>query len=222
MTKSSQTDTSHAPEPARSEVVVQLERDFGAPLLESQRKSTLSNDGHVTLEEARGALAHYERERVTITTFAADRRCDVARAPSRFDIHVNDSDSSAIVDAAETRVDEVGLCVLADKRQVLSFEALFREPLDFDCSVDRPPAKTKAPLKWAQLEGRCLILNGSASTLAWPEVSHLAANSELTAACSRPRRNCWPASANSRTDAQRRLAMRRSDRRSGFEEARRE
>ena len=186
---------------AVSMTLKQLERDVGAPLFDSERKSTLSNVGRVVLEEARGILAHYERACAAMTTFAADRlgRCDIASVPSvavtllpraiarvrlaggRFDIHVRDIDSSAIVDAVENGIVEVGLCVLANKRPELSFEALFREPLDFVCRVDHPLTKRKAPLKWAQLEGCSLILNGSVSALGLPEVARLAANSKLIA-----------------------------------------
>ncbi len=128
----------------------------------------------MVLEEARGMLAHYERACAAMTTFAADRlgRCDIASVPSvavtllplmrcaqvrqaeeLFDIHVRDIDSSAIVDAVENGVVEIGLCVPANKRPELTFEALFREPLDFVCRADHPLTKKKAPLKWAQLAG---------------------------------------------------------------------
>ena len=186
---------------AVSMTLKQLESDIGAPLFESERKSSLSNVGRVVLEEARGVLAHYERACAAMTTFAADRlgRCDIASVPSvavtllpraisrvrlagsRFDIHVRDIDSSAIADAVESGVVEVGLCVLANRRPELSFEALFREPLDFVCPVDHPLTKVEAPLKWEQLEGCSLILNGSVAALGLPEVSQLAANSKLIA-----------------------------------------
>ena len=126
-------------------------------------------------------------------------RCDIASVPSvavtllpraiarvrqaegLFDIHVRDIDSSAIVDAVENGVVETGLCVPANKRPELTFEALFREPLDFVCRADHPLTKKKAPLKWAQLAGCGLILNGSVSALGLPEVAKLAANSKLIA-----------------------------------------
>ena len=156
-------DQIHRTPSAVSMTLKQLELDIGAPLFESERKSTLSNVGRVVLEEARGMLAHYERACAAMTTFAADRlgRCDIASVPSvavtllpraiarvrqaegLFDIHVRDIDSSAIVDAVENGVVEVGLCVLANKRPELTFEALFREPLDFVCRVDHPLTKKK-------------------------------------------------------------------------------
>ena len=194
-------DQIHRTPSAVSMTLKQLELDIGAPLFESERKSALSNVGRVVLEEARGMLAHYERACAAMTTFAADRlgRCDIASVPSvavtllpraiarvrqaegLFDIHVRDIDSSAIVDAVENGVVEIGLCVLANKRPELTFEALFREPLDFVCRADHPLTKKKAPLKWAQLAGCGLILNGSVSALGLPEVAKLAANSKLIA-----------------------------------------
>jgi LysR family transcriptional regulator, carnitine catabolism transcriptional activator len=194
-------DQIHRTPSAVSMTLKQLELDIGAPLFESERKSTLSDVGRAVLEEARGMLAHYERACAAMTTFAADRlgRCDIASVPSvavtllpraiarvrqaegLFDIHVRDIDSSAIIEAVENGVVEVGLCVLANKRPELTFEALFREPLDFVCRVDHPLTMKKGPLKWAQLEGCGLILNGSVSALGLPEVSKLAANSKLIA-----------------------------------------
>src|ERR1700722_11923190 len=194
-------DQIHRTPSAVSMTLKQLELDIGAPLFESERKSTLSDVGRAVLEEARGMLAHYERACAAMTTFAADRlgRCDIASVPSvavtllpraiarvrqaegLFDIHVRDIDSSAIIEAVENGVVEVGLCVLANKRPALTFEALFREPLDFVCRVDHPLTMKKGPLKWAQLEGCGLILNGSVSALGLPEVSKLAANSKLIA-----------------------------------------
>jgi LysR family transcriptional regulator, carnitine catabolism transcriptional activator len=194
-------DQIHRTPSAVSMTLKQLELDIGAPLFESERKSALSNVGRVVLEEARGMLAHDERACAAMTTFAADRlgRCDIASVPSvavtllpraiarvrqaegLFDIHVRDIDSSAIVDAVENGVVEVGLCVLANRRPELTFEPLFREPLDFVCRADHPLTKKKAPLKWTQLEGCGLILNGSVSALGLPEVSKLAANSKLIA-----------------------------------------
>jgi LysR family transcriptional regulator, carnitine catabolism transcriptional activator len=194
-------DQIHRTPSAVSMTLKQLELEIGAPLFESERKSALSNVGRVVLEEARGMLAHYERACAAMTTFATDRlgRCDIASVPSvavtllpraisrvrqaggLFDIHVRDIDSSAIVDAVENGVIEIGLCVLANKRPELTFEALFREPLDFVCRADHPLTKKKGPLKWTQLEGCSLILNGSVSALELPEVSRLAANSKLIA-----------------------------------------
>src|SRR6202522_236642 len=194
-------DQIHRTPSAVSMTLKQLELDIGAPLFESERKSALSKVGRVVLEEARGMLAHYERACAAMTTFAADRlgRCDIASVPSvavtllpraisrvrqaegLFDIHVRDIDSSAIIDAVENGAVEIGLCVLASKRPELTFEALFREPLDFVCRADHPLTKKKGSLKWAQLEGSRLILNGSVSALELPEVSQLAANSKLIA-----------------------------------------
>ncbi len=194
-------DQIHRTPSAVSMTLKQLELDIGAPLFESERKSALSNVGRVVLEEARGMLAHYERACAAMTTFAADRlgRCDIASVPSvavtllpraisrvrqaggQFDIHVRDINSSAIVDAVANGIVEVGICVLANKRPELTFQPLFREPLDFVCRADHRLTKTKAPLKWTQLEGCGLILNGSVSALGLPQVADLAARSKLVA-----------------------------------------
>jgi DNA-binding transcriptional LysR family regulator len=186
---------------AVSMTLKQLEDDIGAPLFESERKGALSPVGRIVLDEARAMIAHYDRACLAMTSYAADRqgRCDVASVPSvavtllpraiaqlraegsRFDIHVRDSDSSAIVDAVENGMVEVGLCVLASKRPQLSFEPLFHEPLDFVCPADHPLAKSKRPLKWAQLDGESFIRNGAAAALGLAETEALAAGSKLTA-----------------------------------------
>jgi DNA-binding transcriptional LysR family regulator len=186
---------------AVSMTLKQLEDDVGAPLFEGERKSSLSHVGRVVLEEARAMIAHYDRACSAITSFAADflGRCDVASVPSvavtllpraisrargagaPFDIHVRDIDSSAIVQAVENGAVEIGFCVLAGKRPDLTFEPLFREPLDFICPADHPLAKSKTALSWARLAGSALILNGSAAALGLPEIAALAARSKLVA-----------------------------------------
>lgn len=186
---------------AVSMTLKQLEDDVGAPLFDGERKAGLSQVGRVVLEEARAMVAHYDRACSAITTFAADflGRCDVASVPSvavtllpraisrarttgaPFDIHVRDIDSSAIVHAVENGVVEIGFCVLANKRPDVTFEPLFREPLDFVCPVDHPLAKSKTSLSWARLQGASLILNGSAAALGISEIGPLAARSKLVA-----------------------------------------
>jgi DNA-binding transcriptional LysR family regulator len=186
---------------AVSMTLKQLEDDLGAPLFDGERKSNLSQVGRAVLEEARAVIAHYDRACSAMTTFALDfvGRCDIASVPSvavtllpraiararhmgaPFDIHVRDIDSSAIVDAVENGMVEVGLCVLAGKRTEVSFEPLFREPLDFVCPVDHPLARSRTALGWSRLAGTALILNGSAAALGIPEVATLAARSKLVA-----------------------------------------
>ena len=69
-------DQIHRTPSAVSMTLKQLELDIGAPLFESERKSTLSNVGRAVLEEARGMLAHYERACAAMTTkdFSPRRR----------------------------------------------------------------------------------------------------------------------------------------------------
>jgi LysR family transcriptional regulator, carnitine catabolism transcriptional activator len=101
----------------------------------------------------------------------------VARALSegaKFEIHVRDSDSNAIVEAVENGVVEIGLCVVASRRPQLIFEPLFREPLDFVCPAGHPLAKSKRPLSWSSLDGASLIQNGSAAALGLAEIDALA------------------------------------------------
>src|SRR5689334_2705408 len=69
---------------AVSMTLKQLENDIGAPLLEGERKSNLTDVGRAVLEEARAVIAHYDRACAAITTFAGDfvGRCDIASVPS--------------------------------------------------------------------------------------------------------------------------------------------
>lgn len=186
---------------AVSMTLKQLEDDLGAPLFDGERKSNLSQVGRAVLEEARAVVAHYDRACSAMASFAVDfvGRCDVASVPSvavtllpraisraraagaPFDIHVRDIDSSAIVDAVENGVVEIGLCVLAGKRTGVSFQPLFREPLDFVCPADHPLARSRQPLRWSQLKDAALISNGSAAALGLPEIAKLAARSKLVA-----------------------------------------
>jgi len=186
---------------AVSMTLKQLEDDIGAPLFEGERRGALSPVGRIVLDEARAMIAHYDRACSAMTNYAANRpgRCDVASVPSvaatllpravaqarahgaAFEIHVRDSDSNAIVEAVENGVVEIGLCVLAGRRPQLSFEPLFREPLDFVCPVDHPLAKSKRPVTWSRIERESLILNGSAAALGLVEIDALAANTKLIA-----------------------------------------
>jgi DNA-binding transcriptional LysR family regulator len=186
---------------AVSMTLKQLEDDLGAPLFEGERKSNLSQVGRAVLEEARAVVAHYDRACSAMASFAVDfvGRCDIASVPSvavtllpraisraravgaPFEIHVRDIDSSAIVDAVESGVVEIGLCVLASKRTDVSFQPLFREPLDFVCPADHPFADARKPLRWSQLENASLISNGSATALGLSEITRLASRSKLVA-----------------------------------------
>ena len=186
---------------AVSMTLKQLEDDIGAPLFEGERRGALSTVGRIVLEEARAMIAHYDRVCSAMTSYAANRlgRCDVASVPSvavtllpraiarardegaSFEIHVRDSDSSAIVEAVENGVVEIGLCVVASRRPHLTFEPLFREPLDFVCPTGHELAKSKKPLSWSRLEGAPLIQNGSAAALGLEEIDALAGNSKLIA-----------------------------------------
>lgn len=186
---------------AVSMTLKQLEEDLGAPLFEGERKANLSPVGRVVLEEARAVIAHYDRACSAMTAFATDfvGRCDIASVPSvavtllpraisraratgaPFDIHVRDIDSSAIIDAVENGVVEVGLCVLANKRADMTFEPLFREPLDFVCPADHPLARSRTSLSWSRLADLSLISNGSAAALGIPEIARLADRSKLVA-----------------------------------------
>jgi len=186
---------------AVSMTLKQLEDDIGAPLFEGERRGALSPVGRIVLDEARAIIAHYDRVCSTMTSYAVNQlgRCDVASVPSvaatllpravarvraegaAFEIHVRDSDSNAIVETVENGVVEVGLCVLASRRPNLTFEPLFREPLDFVCPTGHPLAKSKKPLNWSRLAGEPLIQNGSAAALGLEEIEALAENSKLIA-----------------------------------------
>jgi LysR family transcriptional regulator, carnitine catabolism transcriptional activator len=186
---------------AVSMTLKQLEDDIGAPLFSGDRRGALSSVGRIVLEEARAMVAHYDRVCSTMTSYAANElgRCDVASVPSvaatllpravararsegaKFEIHVRDSDSNAIVEAVENGVVEIGLCVMASRRPQLIFEPLFREPLDFVCPAGHPLAKSERPLSWSQLSSASLIQNGSAAALGLAEIDALAGNSKLIA-----------------------------------------
>ena len=186
---------------AVSMTLKQLEDDVGAPLFEGERRGVLSPIGRIVLEEARAMIAHYDRVCSAMTSYAANQlgRCDISSVPSvavtllpraiararddgaAFEIHVRDSDSNAIVEAVENGVVELGLCVVAGRRPQLTFEPLFREPLDFVCPVGHPLAKSKKPLSWSRLGGAPLIQNGSAAALGLREIDVLADNSKLIA-----------------------------------------
>ena len=97
----------------------------------------------MVLEEARAVIAHYERACSAMMTLAANNlgRCDIASVPSVavtllpraitrarkagawFDIHVRDINSTAILDAIDNGMVEVGLCALSAKRPDLNFDA---------------------------------------------------------------------------------------------------
>ena len=186
---------------AVSMTLEQLEDDVGAPLFVGDRRGVLSPVGRIVLEEARAMIAHYDRVCSAMTSYAANQpgRCDISSVPSvavtllpraiarardegaAFEIHVRDNDSSAIVEAVENGVVELGLCVVAGRRPQLTFDPLFREPLDFVCPIGHPLTKSKEPLSWSRLEGAPLIQNGSAAALGLKEIDALADNSKLIA-----------------------------------------
>jgi DNA-binding transcriptional LysR family regulator len=149
---------------AVSMTLKQLEDDVGAALFVGDRRGVLSPVGRIVLEEARAMIAHYDRVCSAMTSYVANQpgRCDICSVPTvastllpraiararvegaAFEIHVHDSDSNAIVEAVQNGVVELGLCVVPGRRAQLTFEPLFREPLDFVCPIGHPLAKSKS------------------------------------------------------------------------------
>ena len=173
---------------AVSMTLKQLEHDVGGALFETDRKSNLTPLGTFMLETGRLQLQSYDRAMDGIRAYARNRigRLTLASVPSvaanlvpsllpRFvldrpgvEIELLDIDSRNVRRFVETGQADLGIAGRPLSNTTVAFEPLFRDRFVVVCNADCNLAAVGRPVRWADLESECLILNGASETIEVP------------------------------------------------------
>lgn len=189
----------HRTPSAVSMTLKQLEERFGAPLFESDRKSSLTDFGHYVRQVAGVLLRDYDHAMELIADRAASRsgRLAVASVPSvaallippalqgflrarrgaRIDLV--DTDSAGVHALVEQGEVELGIASPPADAGTVVFRPLFRDPFRVICAAGSSLSGCRDPLSWSALEGEELIMNGAMRELTSPELRRLAAKARL-------------------------------------------
>lgn len=175
-----------------------LEQELGAPLFETDRKSTLSAVGRFVFDQARSEIMRHDRMMETIGAYARGDlgRVAIACVPSvashilpgvieRFtrlnpgvELDVRDIDTAAVIRAIERGTVDIGIAGTPPKASGVEFAPWFRDELVLVCARDHPLAGRKT-VTWRDLEGLNLIANGVTETLAMADQRYAKGNARL-------------------------------------------
>lgn len=176
----------------------QLETDIGAPLFETDRKSTLSSVGRFVFEEARAELTRHDRMMHEIKAYADGNlgRVAIACVPSvatqilpgvleRFirlkpgvELDVRDIDTAAVIRAIERGTVDIGIAGMPADTRNIEFSPWFRDELVLVCASNHPLSKNPE-VTWHGLEGQNVIANGVMETLSTTGLSFTNGSSNL-------------------------------------------
>lgn len=185
---------------ALSMTLKQIEDLLGAPLFETDRKSSLTETGRFLLDTARLLLRDYDRAMELVLEHAQARsgRLRLASVPSvaamllprlleRFladrpgvEVELIDTDSTDVRGMVETGQVDLGIAGAAATHPGLEFEALFADPLLLVCRADAAPGEAGRPLDWQAVAPHPLILNESVRGLPSEGFQRLAAGARLS------------------------------------------
>lgn len=186
---------------AVSMTLKQLEQDLGAPLFETDRKSTLTALGEAILGIAGPMLRDYDHalERIEATAAGRQGRLTLASIPSvaaellpdllanflaarpGVSIELVDTDSRGVHALVADGTVELGIAGAAPPGSGLSFAPLFRDPFRVVCRSGHRLAALSRPVGWPDLQGERIIGNDAAGAIAAEGYRRLVAASALRA-----------------------------------------
>ncbi len=170
---------------AVSMTLKRLEHEVGGELFETDRKSSLTPLGAFVLETGRLQIQNYDRMIDGIRAYARNRtgRLALASVPSvaanlvpallpRFvrdrpgvEIELLDTDSRNVLRSVESGQADLGLAGRPLSHATAAFEPLFRDRFKVICNAGCGLAVAGDLVRWADLEGQGLILNGASETI---------------------------------------------------------
>lgn len=185
--------------PAISMALKQFEEHLGAPLFETDRKSTLTALGRFTLEEGQRALRDFDESVHTIRRYINGETGTVrlATVPSfatqflpqiirqfhtgtpNVRLELRDLDSTLVTNAVRNGSVDFGIASHVAGSHDLQEELLLEEPFGVICHPTHRLAGQKQPVDWQALEEETVISNGLITTIKHPECQHLLRDSHI-------------------------------------------
>lgn len=179
---------------ALSMTLKQIEERLGAPLFETDRKSTLTEMGRFLYDQAVVLLRDYDRAMERIEAQAKGRagRLRIASVPSvatlllpgflqgfaaerpDLDLDLVDTDSTDVRHLVESGQVDLGIAGLPADLPGLASTPIFRDPLRLVCRADSALVARAETLDWGDLAGEAMILNEAARSLPSPLFQALA------------------------------------------------
>ncbi len=173
---------------AVSMTLKQLEREVGGELFQTDRKNSLTPLGAFMLETGRLQIQNYDRTIDGIRAYARNRlgRLALASVPSvaanlvpsllpgfvldrpGVEIELLDTDSRNVLRSVEAGQADLGIAGRPLSHTTAAFEPLFRDRFKVICNADCDLAVAGDLVRWADLEGQSLILNGASETIDVP------------------------------------------------------
>lgn len=184
---------------AISMALKQFEQHLGAPLFETDRKSTLTALGRFTLEEGQRALRDFDESVHTIRRYISGETGTIrlATVPSfatqflpqiirqfhadtpNVRLELRDLDSTLVTNAVRNGSVDFGIASHVAGSHDLQEELLLEEPFGVACQPRHQLAERKQPVDWETLRGEILISNGLITTIKNQECQHLLNNSHI-------------------------------------------
>lgn len=185
---------------AVSMALKQLEAEVGGALFASDRKNNLSALGAFMLETGRVQIANFDKAVATIRAFAQGRtgRLTLACVPSvaanlipslfppfvegRTDVEVElfDSDSDTVCLMVEKGQADMGIAGKPGSGAPVTFRPLFRDRFKVVCSSSSRLARLNRPVRWSDLQGAGLIVNGASKRITAHRYLALAEGASMT------------------------------------------
>ena len=170
---------------AVSMTLKQLEHEVGGGLFETDRKNRLTPLGTFMLESSRLQIRNYDRTVDRIRAYARNRigRLTLASVPSvaanlvpsllpgfvrerpGIEIELLDIDSRNVRIFVETGQADLGIAGRPLSSTPVAFEPLFRDRFKVICNSKSDLAIAGKPVRWSDLEGQNLILNGASEKI---------------------------------------------------------
>jgi LysR family transcriptional regulator, carnitine catabolism transcriptional activator len=185
---------------AVSVTLKQLEKQLGAALFESDRKSSLTPLGHYLLDAARTEILRHERAMAAIRAYTKGEigRLELACIPSvgahllpdviqryiaRYpdvELDVRDTDTLTVLRSVETGIVEIGIAGRVERDTSLRFRPMFEDELVVVCaSGSRLAARSRETVDWGDIAGEQVIANGIMLGLSRPDGTPMADRSRL-------------------------------------------
>lgn len=185
---------------AVSMTLKQLEDEVGGPLFETDRKNSLTALGSFMLQTGRLQIQSYDRAVDRIRAYAQNRigRLTLASVPSaaanlvpallpgfvaaRPDVEIElfDIDSRNVRILVESGQADLGIAGRPSAAVPVSFDPLFRDRFKVICGTANRLARISRPVRWSDLAGENLILNGASEKIDAPGYRSLSEKALMT------------------------------------------
>jgi len=190
----------HRTPSAVSMALKQLEEDVGGAIFETDRKNSLTALGSFMLDAGRTQVLSFDKAIAAIRAFAQARigRLTLACVPSvaanlipslflqfvegrpDMEIELYDIDSRNVRLMVERGQADIGIAGKPMSDALVSFEPLFRDRFRVLCGSSSRLARLSRPVRWSDLRGVGLILNGASEKISARQYQALAEKASMT------------------------------------------